>query len=234
LSDKAAEDAIGFNDINSKHDDLYRIDDRIGEKMRDIQDQLNRMNEHSLERKNSNSRRRLRSNSFQRPNMLENQIATMKTNSQHSTSQRELFQQQRQQPLPFQNLEANPSTNGLRPASAHHNRLNSMQYQTAGAMNAEPRQRFQRQDSLNLSQDQQYQRQPAAEAKDQGQAAPNLTQMTTNYNFNSTTKKVMIDLSIQGGGHLASLPGQQQDQQQTAQSIRKFRPSTLPNMTTQQ
>lgn len=71
-SDKAAEDAIGFNDINSKNDDLYRIDDRIGEKMKDIQDQLNRMNELSLERKNSTSRRRLRSNSFQRPNALEN------------------------------------------------------------------------------------------------------------------------------------------------------------------
>lgn len=38
----------------------------------------------------------------------------------------------------------------------------------------------------------------------------NLTQMNTNYNFNSTTKKVMIDLSIQGG-HLPSLPCQQQD-----------------------
>ena len=71
-SDKAAEDVIGFNDISSKNDDLYRIDDRIGEKMKDIQEQLNRMNELSLERKNSTSRRRLRSNSFQRPNALEN------------------------------------------------------------------------------------------------------------------------------------------------------------------
>ena len=128
-SDKGTEDAIGFNDIHSKNEiELCRIDDRIGEKMKDIQEQLSRMNELSAERKNSTSRRRLRSNSFQRPNGLENQIGTLKTSSQHSTSQRELFQQQRQQTLPFQNLAPNSSTQGLRPFSAHHGRINSMQY----------------------------------------------------------------------------------------------------------
>ena len=70
----------------------------------------------------------------------------------------------------------------------------------------EPRQRFQRQDSLNLSQDLQH-RQAASEVKDQGLGVSNLTQMNANYNFNSTTKKVMIDLSIQGGGPMQSLPG---------------------------
>ena len=124
------------------------------------------MNELSAERKNSSSRRRLRSNSFQRPNALENQLGTLKASSQHSTSQRELFQRQRQQTLPFQNLAPNSSALGLRPLSAHHGRLNSMQYHTAPATNAESRQRFQRQDSLNLSQELQQQRQAAPDAKD--------------------------------------------------------------------
>ena len=43
-------------------------------------------------------------------------------------SKEEALKQQRQQALPFQNLAPNSSTLGLRPFSAHHCRLNSMQY----------------------------------------------------------------------------------------------------------